>query len=280
MDTLMTSQYGYGPDIVKIVHNAGFFSCSTVRLLAVTRYFNNLKKLPKFVDSIDQYALYRTHKTDVTFQFYEHYNSIIENIEYMQDVDFYDANTKYCDKQFTFYKHLDFNSLNPFIRKYFTPSLFVRDKVEAIKMKYGIQLDKTCALFHRGNDKGTETKICTYEEKIEKAKELFEKNPKIIFMIQSDETEFIEIAKLTFPNNSFCCEDEIMHIRHDTTTMCDYENRDNIENRSQNFLAIMIIMSACKHLITSSGNCDLWISLYRGHSDNLIQYCNGEWNCN
>ena len=54
-------------------------------------------------------------------------------------------------------------------------------------------------------------------------------------------------------------------------------NRNNIEDSAQNFLAIMIIMSRCKHLITSAGNCDLWISLYRGHTDNLIQYNDGEW---
>jgi len=264
----------YAPDIVKISHTAGFYSCSNVRLTAVIKYFNNYKKLPKYVDSINQYKIYKNYNTDVTFQFYEHYNSIIENIEYRHEINFYE------DKQFSLYKHLDFDVLKPFIRKYFTPSIFVRDKVEAIKRKYGIELDNTCALFHRGHDKVTETKICTYEEKIEKAKELLEINPNIIFMIQSDETGFIEMGKRTFPDNSFCCEDEIIHMSHDAKTMCDYENSDNIENRSQNFLAIMMIMSTCQHLITSSGNCDMWISLYRGHTDNLIQYCDGEWNYN
>ena len=272
LKTSMAAPSQYAPDIVKLNHSAGFFSCSTVRLAHIIKYFNENKSLPLFVDSLNQYMLYKRYNTDVTFHYYEHYNSVIEPIDYTHDIDFFE------DKQFTFYKDLSFDDLNPFVRKYFSPSVFVRDKIDLITNKYNIDFGSTCALFHRGNDKVTETKICTHEEKIEKAKELMDKYSNIRFMIQSDETDFIEKVKEAFPENSFCCEDEIVHVKSDPKIHVHMTNRNNIEDSAQNFLAIMIIMSRCKHLITSAGNCDLWISLYRGHTDNLIQYNDGVWN--
>lgn len=114
---------------------------------------------------------------------------------------------------------------NPFIEKYFTPSKLVQNKINAIAQKYEIDYDNTCALFHRGLDKVTETEICSYEDKIEKAKELLKENPNIRFLIQSDETGFIEKACETFPDNSFYCKDEIFHMEHDAKTLVDHKYR-------------------------------------------------------
>ena len=44
-----------------------------------------------------------------------------------------------------------------------------------------------------------------------------------------------------------------------------------------NFLSTIIILSKCKYIICSSGNCSIWIMLYRGHNKNVIQYLNGNW---
>ena len=38
-----------------------------------------------------------------------------------------------------------------------------------------------------------------------------------------------------------------------------------------NFLAVVLLMSKCKHLITSTGNVGYWITLFRGHSDRVVQ---------
>ena len=36
--------------IAKINHNAGFFSCCSVRLGSIVHYFNKEKQLPKYVE--------------------------------------------------------------------------------------------------------------------------------------------------------------------------------------------------------------------------------------
>jgi hypothetical protein len=261
----------FAPDIVKINHNAGFFSCCSVRLGSIVHYFNNEKKLPKYVDSSTQYRWYKELNTDVTFQYFKHYNEIDKDIDYTGNVDYHDT------KQYGFYKDLDFEKINPFIEKYFTPSKNVQSKIDAITDKYNIDFENTCALFHRGLDKHTEQVVCTHEEKLEKAKELLKENPNIRFLIQSDETDFIDKALATFPDNSFYCKDEIFHIPYDPNGLVDFTFKENPEDRAQNFLAVLILMSKCKHVITSAANCDIWTILFRGHSRNLIQYFKGEW---
>jgi len=102
-------------------------------------------------------------------------------------------------------------------------------------------------------------------------------NPNLRFLIQSDETGFIEKARETFPDNSFYCKDEIFHMEHDSKTLIDHKYRDNPEDRAQNLLAVLKIMSKCKHVIVSSGNCDIWTILFRGNTKNVTQFFKNEW---
>ena len=41
-----------------------------------------------------------------------------------------------------------------------------------------------------------------------------------------------------------------------------------------NFISIICIFSKLKYLITTSGNCELFITLYRNNTTNLFQYLN------
>ena len=42
-------------------------------------------------------------------------------------------------------------------------------------------------------------------------------------------------------------------------------------------LATFLILSKCKHIIMSSGNCSLWTIYYRGNADNIYQYLNDKF---
>ena len=258
-------------DELKIIHNAGFFSCCSVRLGSIVEYFNRAEELPKLVDSSEQFMWYKENDpSDVTFDYFKEYNDVDIDIKYKNKVDYHDT------KQFGFYKNLDFPKINPFIEKYFSPSSSVSEKIQLLKDKYDIDIKNTCALFHRGHDKHTEQIVCTHEEKIEKAKELQAKNPDIRFLIQSDETEFIDKALAALPN-SFYCKDEIFHMKHDPKGLIDFTFRENVSERAQYFLAVVMLMARCKYVITSAANVDIWISLFRGHADNVTQYYKNEW---
>jgi hypothetical protein len=140
------------------------------------------------------------------------------------------------------------------------------------KMNY----ENICVLFYRGNDKAIESKLCGYEEYVHYSELIYEKNPNIQFLIQSDETEFIEFMTNKYPNNSFYFKDEIRHIKKQMNTV-DKIFKENNYIFSKYYLAITIMMSKCKYIICGSGNCSIWIMLYRGNSNNICQNINGKW---
>ena len=103
--------------------------------------------------------------------------------------------------QFTNYSQLDYNNITPIIKKYFSPSKQISMVIKNIEQKYNLTYDNICVLFYRGNDKITETDICKYDEYLTYTSSIIKNNPTISFLIQSDETEFIDFMSKQFPNN-------------------------------------------------------------------------------
>ena len=114
--------------------------------------------------------------------------------------------------------------------------------------------------------------MCEYSEVINQANKIKSKNPNIQFLVQSDESEFFDEIFVEF-SNSFYFKDEIRHMKKCDNTVDKTFN--NSFKFSKYYLAITIIMSKCKYIICSSGNCSIWIMFYRGNSNNIIQYLNG-----
>ena len=66
---------------IVITHNAGFFSCCSVKLNKIVDFINVNEKTPDAVDSSQQFEWYKTNKDeDITYDYFEHYNNI-KNIE-------------------------------------------------------------------------------------------------------------------------------------------------------------------------------------------------------
>lgn len=96
-------------------HNAGFFSCCSVKLENIIFFINKNKKLPRLVDSSRQFKKYKNSNRDVTFKYFKHYNStkninIISKIEYKNNYQFRD------------YSKLQYHLIVPIVNKYFHPS--------------------------------------------------------------------------------------------------------------------------------------------------------------
>lgn len=260
--------------MLKINHNAGFYSCSSVRLDNIISYFNSNKVLPKIVDSTKQYLWYKKNNNeDVDIDFFENYNNIDIDISYLEKINYYH------DKQFENYKNLDYKNICPFVKKYFFPSSSIKNIIIELEKKYNLNefsYPNLCVLFYRGNDKCTETKLCSYESIIEKAKLLQQKNPYVVFIVQSDETNFIERIRQEFPT-SFYFEQEIRHMRKNNNSTVDKVFKVLNHDFSKYYLAITIIMSKCNYIICNSGNCSIWIMLYRGNSNNVDQFLINKW---
>jgi hypothetical protein len=253
-----------------VSHNYGFFSCCSIKLNNIIKFFNENKRLPLNVYSEKMFDWYKVNTSrDITYDYFEHYNNK-ENIQYNRNADFHET------YQYRNYSELDYSNIIPFIKKYFSPSIEIQNIITYIEKKYQLDYQNICVLFYRGNDKNTETTICSYEEYIKKAKIILKTNPKIHFLIQSDETEFIEIILKEFPNNSFYFKDEIRHMKKCMDTV-DNIIKNNIDIYSKKYLAITIIMSRCNYIVCGSGNCSIWIMLYRGNNKNVFQNNGVSW---
>lgn len=251
-----------------INHCAGFFSCCSVKLYNIVNYINSKSKLPHIVDSTNSFQWYKNNPNDkdISYEYFEHYNNINNSI------DFRFINYDH-EHQFTNYANLDYNVL-PIVEKYFTPSLKIKEIINMMEIKYKLDYDNICVLFYRGNDKITETKLSDYNDYLIYAKSIMLENPNIIFLIQTDETEFIQFIMKHLPN-SFYFKDEIRHMPKCKNTVDKIMGQNNLF--SKYYLAITIIMSKCKYIVMGSGNCSIWIILYRGHNKNICQYLNGVW---
>jgi hypothetical protein len=255
----------FSDNALKTTHNAGFFSCCSVLLHMIVHYINTYKRLPQFVDTgytLDWYKPEGQSSRNI----FPDYFTCDENmkIEYTRDINYTE------NDQFKNFELLDFEKLSPLIQKYFQPSDEIKGIMREIESKYSIDYENTCALFLRGNDKSTECTIPEYDFYRTAVKDIREKNPDIRFMVQSDETEFIETMSSEL-SNYFVCKDEIRHINKSVTTVDAVFKHLNYDF-SKKFLAIIIIMSKCKHVVCNYGNCSIWITLFRGNVNYLVEY--------
>jgi len=241
-----------------VAHIAGFFSTCSVILSELVVYFNTFKKTPDYLN------------TNNCFQWYKNnINNYFQKND-LREIKYYNVNYHH-DNQFIDYNNVNIKEIKPFIEKYFTTNADIIDIIKLMEKKYNIQYENTCVIFYRGNDKNKEVKISSYIEYINKAKEILLKNPNIKFLIQSDETEFIETIIKTFPTNHFYFKDESRHIKKGNSSVDKISTQLN-KYYSKYFLAIVIIMSKCHTILFGTGNISIWILFYRQNSKNVFQY--------
>jgi hypothetical protein len=216
-------------------------------------------------------------------EIYSHFFKINKDFK-IKDTVIYQLQCNYynniIDQQFSDYRTIDYNIMNLFIKKYFTPSDEINNIIINIENNYIHKYDYSniCVLFYRGNDKQMETKLCSYDEIILKAKEVFTLNPNIVFLIQSDELEFIQAMTKEFPNSFYFGEELSCPINKnpEKNNINDFSKMHNYIY-GKNYIAITIVMSRCKYIIFPSGNCSCWITYFRGNADNIFQNLNDVW---
>ena len=147
--------------------------------------------------------------------------------------------------------------------------------IKGLETKYELNYPNICVLFYRGNDKATETALPTYTDYMKRAKTILQERPQTRFLVQSDETEIIETMVAELGDKVVWFKDEIRHIPKAMTTVdkvC-----DDAFKFSKLYLAITIVMSKCPYIICGSGNCSIWILLYRGNATGVQQFLKTGW---
>ena len=255
--------------MIKIKHNAGFFSCCSIKLLQIIEFINSQKRLPDNVDSSEQFKMYKKEQNkDITYDFFEQYENI-NDITIIHPIQYE------LHEQFKNYSKLDYKCINPIIKKYFTPSKKINEIIDVLEKKYNIEYDNTIAVYYRGTDKFLETKLAPFEDFYNEIKKIININKNIKILLQTDSNQFMDYINKKILKN-------IVIINENKTSITNKgihnEQLSHINYYDMfNFLSTIIIISKCKYIICSSGNCSLWTILYRGNNKNVIQYLNGSW---
>ena len=250
-------------------HNAGFFSCCNIKLNNIVDYINSHSKIPDNVDSSQQFKLYKkTQSDDITYEYFEHYDNI-KDITITYPISYNNGH------QFIDYSKLDYNNVIPVVKKYFSPSKNIIHNIEKIKNKYNIDYHNTIAVYYRGTDKSIETQIASFDEFYTKIKEISELYVNKQIIIQTDTSQFVDYINNKILKN-------IIIIKENTTSYSKrgiHNEKISEENYYDmiNLFSTFLILSKCKYIICGSGNCSLWIMLYRSNNKNIHQFLNGKW---
>jgi hypothetical protein len=255
--------------MLNILHTAGFFSCCSVRLSIIIKYYNDNNILPNVVNSSKQFIEYKLNSDDITFIFFQNYNNIDINIDTSIKKINYDWNVQYTN-----YKTLEHKNLYFFIKKYFSPSNEILNITDKIISEYNIIPENYIALYFRGTDKKDETKLGDFDTYYNKLLEVLNIDNNLKILIQTDSAQFIDylnnknIKFTIIKYNSVSYKDRGLH--HEKTYI---ENHNDIKY----LFATFLIISKCKYIICNSCNGSLWIMHYRENSNNIYQCYNNKW---
>lgn len=265
---------------LKIEHGLfghGFFSCCTIRLRSIVNYYNQHHIMP-IVDSSIQWHVYKDNPNeDITSKLFSNNNHDFATNQALCLFNDYSLDQKDMGVWLQYEKYSDINYQHSqiLINKYFAPSTEVLSIRHSLYRKYRINPRQTIGICYRGTDKRTETTVPSYESILETILLLKDKNPNHTLLVQTDEQEF-----LSFLNNnqiSFVKFDETHQIPSNSYAVHHYLTPGSKTIYAQNFLATILILSDCSHLITNSGNVGLWLCLYRNNCKNVVQFLNNEW---
>lgn len=273
-----------------VTHNAGFFSCCSVRLERIIAYFRENGSLPLAIDSRGQFQWYRpqianAETIDMALVYFTRPDPQLVGqacaaIQPYRHYAFNNSDPTLPDIQFCRYREgLNFNILHPIVGLYFQPSVNVMHIQQQLKRFYDLRdlSTKWCAVFYRGNDKAKEMTLPSYSDFLTEMQARLQEDPDIQFLVQSDETEFLESVLQHFPDRCRLFHKHIRHMRRDGGMSVDHINMEDNLYYSLRFLAIITLLSKCHSVICTSGNCAMWICLYRGSAERVYHYHNGEW---
>jgi len=207
---------------------------------------------------------------DITERFFLVNNNEVLFPPYTNEIKLTNAPSKYED-QFSDYNYICFNDIKPLIDKYFTFSNEIINCKKILLDKYKLNPNSTCAIMYRGNDKCTETQQPSYEDVIEKTKEVLQINPDLTqIFLQTDEREFSIAFRNAFPET-------IVFAEIPDTPKCQSSmqyiipQNDRLEIQ-QYYIASLSIISECNKVIHTSGNGEMFITLFRNNTKGMHQY--------
>lgn len=245
-------------------HGGGFFSCCSIACYNIIEHIKQHQSVTE-VDFSKMFKMYKDFPGQDVYNMYFKFNESQElNINEISKINY--NKTSLFD-----YKNEDLASIEPVIQKWFHPSDLVLDYAQFFIKKYEIDTSRTLAICFRGTDKFIDIEEPSYESFISHVPSIMQNKELDRVFIQTDQTQFIDFFKSSYPNIPVFSIQEIPTTRSKKHLYKGIIQKNKVTH-AQMFLAVMQILSRCKFLINHTGNVARWIATYRGSTENMIQY--------
>jgi hypothetical protein len=172
---------------------SGFFSCCFIMFMNIIDYFNTYQQLPDKINNENMFSLYQLFENQ---DIYRHCFLNRDNLEivFKENISFCKSNE---EPQFSNYKLLLFELLEPFVQKYFSINETIQNRIKELKEKYKLEEQKDlCGIFYRGNDKVKETDDNKKSEQKQKPKKATEKAKKEDKKLLEQKNKILQIRNL------------------------------------------------------------------------------------
>lgn len=172
-------------------------------------------------------------------------------------------------KQFDLY---DFEYYNPVVQRFFGPSDVILDRKNQLLNKYKINPSETIAVLYRGTDKYTEVRLGDPQAYLHTVRQILQQTNAKKVLVQTDQTQILDFFKKELG-------DMVVYFEETPTTTNKDSMISNMENSKgdmtdwmQWFDAALRCVSNCAFVVNHTGNCGLWMNLYRGNTINVFQF--------
>jgi len=172
-------------------------------------------------------------------------------------------------KQFDLY---DFEYYNPVVKRFFGPSDVVSERKNQLLNKYRINPSETISVLYRGTDKYTEVRLGSPQAYLQAVQQVLQQTNAKRVLVQTDQTQVLNFFKQELGNM-------VIHFEETPTTSGKEAMNTVMENEGNDtmdwmqwFDAALRVVSECAFVVNHTGNCGLWMNLYRGNTTNVFQF--------
>jgi len=172
-------------------------------------------------------------------------------------------------KQFDLY---DFEYYNPVVQRFFGPSDVVSERKNQLLNKYRINPSETISVLYRGTDKYTEVRLGSPQAYLQAVQQVLQQTNAKRVLVQTDQTQVLNFFKQELG-------DMVVHFEETPTTSGKEAMNTVMENEGNDtmdwmqwFDAALRVVSECAFVVNHTGNCGLWMNLYRGNTTNVFQF--------
>lgn len=172
-------------------------------------------------------------------------------------------------KQFDLY---DFEYYNQVISRFFNPSEIIDNRMNILLDKYKINPSETIAVLYRGTDKYTEVRLGSPQAYLQVVQQILQQTNAKKVLVQTDQTQVLNFFKQELGDLVVYFEETPSTTGKDAmNTVMEKEGNDTMD-WMQWFDAALRCVSKCAYVVNHTGNCGLWMNLYRGNINNVFQF--------